>query len=79
MTDSSRPRIDPVGRRFGVVEISRGGWCNTLPIGNLGEGQLLGSLLGQIRATWTARVTIPMCCVMEKDHPRGQSRPRSMS
>jgi hypothetical protein len=33
---SSRLGIDLVGRRFGVVEISRGTWHNTLPIGNPG-------------------------------------------
>jgi hypothetical protein len=32
--DSSRPGTDPVGRRFSVVEISRGGWRTTLPIRN---------------------------------------------
>jgi hypothetical protein len=31
-----RPRTDPVGRRFDVVEISRGGWHSTLLIRNLG-------------------------------------------
>jgi hypothetical protein len=31
--DSSRLGTDPDGRRFNMVEISRGGWCNTLLIG----------------------------------------------
>jgi hypothetical protein len=34
--DSLRPEIDSAGKRFGVVEISRGGWHNTLPIENPG-------------------------------------------